>query len=85
MANSPLVMVDQYVYNLQSLQVIGIEIGEQDERVNPATVRALDEKLTCFKVPHTFETYEGTHGNKIAERFEKKALPFFSKNLKGKN
>jgi S-formylglutathione hydrolase len=32
-------------------------------------------------VPHTFEQYEGDHGNRVRERFEAKVLPFFSQHL----
>ena len=39
------------------------------------------EALTRFGVPHTFETYEGDHGNRIAQRLEEKVLPFFSQQL----
>jgi hypothetical protein len=32
-------------------------------------------------VAHTFETYEGDHGNRIPQRLEGKVLPFFSNQL----
>jgi pimeloyl-ACP methyl ester carboxylesterase len=37
--------------------------------------------LTRFGVAHTFETYEGDHGNRIPQRLEEKVLPFFSNTL----
>lgn len=43
--------------------------------------RQLDEALTRLVVPHTFEVYEGDHGNRIRERFESHVLPFFSRYL----
>jgi hypothetical protein len=30
---------------------------------------------------HTFETYDGDHNGRIAERLETNVLPFFSANL----
>jgi len=41
----------------------------------------LEEALTRFGVAHTFETYEGDHGNRIPQRLEEKVLPFFSQQL----
>ena len=32
-------------------------------------------------VPHTFDTYEGDHGNKVMQRLEEKVLPFFAQHL----
>ena len=49
-----------------------------------ATNRQMDEDLTRLGVMHTFEIYEGNHGNRVKERYEGKLLPFFSTNLKGK-
>ena len=43
--------------------------------------RDMDEALTDAGVPHIFETFEGDHNGQVAENFEKKVLPFFSKNL----
>jgi S-formylglutathione hydrolase len=39
------------------------------------------ERLKRYGVAHTFETYEGDHGNRIPQRLEEKVLPFFSKVL----
>jgi hypothetical protein len=58
-----------------------LDIGEQDDAVTPASVREFDRILTLFKVPHSFETYPGNHVNRVAERVQMQALPFFSKNL----
>jgi enterochelin esterase-like enzyme len=78
-ANAPLAMIDQYMPNLKKMHAIGIEVGLQDTLA--ASNAMLDDTLTRFDVPHTFETYEGNHTNKVPERFEGKVLPFFSKNL----
>lgn len=78
-ANSPLVMIDQYVTNLKKYQAITIDVGTQDGLA--ASNRQMDQILTNFGVKHTFEEYEGDHTNRVRERFELKVLPFFSNNL----
>ena len=79
-ANAPLAMIDQYVPNLRKLRAIAVDVGAQDESI-AATVRTLDQILSSYEIPHTFEIYEGNHVNRIADRVETKMLPFFSKNL----
>ena len=78
-ANSPLVMIDQYVTNLKKYHAIMGEVGTQDGLA--ASNKQMDQILTDVGVKHTFETYEGDHTNRVKERFELKVLPFFSKNL----
>jgi S-formylglutathione hydrolase len=79
-ANSPLAMVDQYVPNLKKYRAIAMECGLQDGLIK--SNQQLDAALVKLGVPHTFETYEGDHTNRVKERFETKVLPFFSQNLK---
>lgn len=78
-ANSPLAMVDQYVPNLKRYKAIQLDVGRQDGLIggNNDLVAA----LTRLGVPHTYETYEGDHNNRVQERFASKVLPFFSGNL----
>jgi S-formylglutathione hydrolase len=78
-ANSPLVMVDQYVPNLKRYRAIALDVGTQDPFL--ATNTQLDQALTRLDIPHKFETYDGDHGSRIKERFAAKVLPFFSANL----
>jgi S-formylglutathione hydrolase FrmB len=78
-ANSPLVMVDQYVPALKSMRAIALDIGNQDPFVGTNT--QLGESLTRLGVTHTFEVYDGDHGNRIRERFESQVLRFFSQHL----
>jgi enterochelin esterase-like enzyme len=78
-ANSPLVMVDQYVPALKSMRAIALDVGNQDPFVGTNT--QLAESLTRLDVAHTFEVYDGDHGNRIRERFESQALRFFSQHL----
>lgn len=78
-ANSPLVMVDQYVPALTSMLAIALDVGNQDPFVGTNT--QLAESLTRLSVTHTFEVYDGDHGNRIRERFESQVLRFFSQHL----
>jgi enterochelin esterase-like enzyme len=78
-ANSPLVMVDQYVPALKSMRAIALDIGDQDPFVGTNT--QLAESLTRLSVTHTFDVYDGDHGNRIRERFESQVLRFFSQHL----
>jgi S-formylglutathione hydrolase FrmB len=79
LANAPLLMVDQYVPSLKRYRAIALDVGDADplgaDNVN------LDAALKRLRVPHTFEQYEGDHGNRVRERFETKVLPFFSQHL----
>jgi hypothetical protein len=79
-ANSPLVFVDQYVPNLKKYKSIMMDVGTEDTLA--ASNKQMEESLTRLGVVHTFETYEGNHGNRVKERFETKVLPFFSESLK---
>ena len=81
-ANSPLAFVDQYVPSLKKYRAIMMDVGLQDNLA--ASNKLMDESLTRLGVVHTFETYEGTHGNRVKERFETKVLPFFSQHLKSR-
>jgi S-formylglutathione hydrolase FrmB len=78
-ANSPLAMVDQYVANLKEYHAFKMDVGLQDGL--SVSNKEMDASLTELGVPHTFETYEGDHMNRVKERFETKVLPFFSENL----
>jgi enterochelin esterase-like enzyme len=78
-ANSPLAMVDQYLGSLKTFKAIAMDVGLQDGLAG--SNKELDAILTQFDIPHTFETYEGTHTSNVKDRFEQKVLPFFSANL----
>jgi enterochelin esterase-like enzyme len=78
-ANSPLIMVDQYVPALRSMRAIALDVGNQDPFVGTNT--QLAESLTRLGVTQTFEVYDGDHGNRIRERFESQILRFFSQHL----
>lgn len=78
-ANSPLIMVDQYVPALKMYGAIAMDVGTKDPFL--ATNTQLDQALTRLGVAHKFETYDGDHGNRITARFAEKVLPFFSQHL----
>jgi S-formylglutathione hydrolase FrmB len=79
-ANSPLVMVGQYVPALQSFDgAIVIDVGDQDPL--GAATTPLDEELTRLGIEHRFELYTGDHMNQIPSRFVSEVLPFFSAEL----
>lgn len=78
-ANAPLSMLDQHVFNLRKYSAIAIDVGDQDGlRVDAAD---LHKRMLDSGVPNTFEIYSGDHGNRVAERFETKVLPFFAGTL----
>jgi len=76
-------MVDQYVPSLKHYRAIALDVGDADP-LGADNVR-LDAALTRLRVEHTFEQYEGDHGNRIRERFATKVLPFFSEHLDAAN
>jgi S-formylglutathione hydrolase len=78
-ANAPLAVIDQYIGNLKRLRAIAFDVGVKDG-LAPAS-RTLDEILTAYKIPHTYETYDGDHINRVAERLETSVFRFFSENL----
>ena len=79
LANSPNVMVDQYVPNLKMYLAIAMDVGLQDGLLSGN--EDLDKELTRLGITHSFWTYEGDHTNRVKERFAANVLPFFSTNL----
>ncbi len=79
-ANHTLYIIDQYVHNLRQLKAIGLDVGIYDFGMSGPT-KTLHEILESYDIPHVFETYEGDHVNRIAERMGTKVLPFFSEHL----
>lgn len=79
-ANSPVAMLDQYVPNLKKLTAIALDIGLQDGLITSNEVFV--EGLRRFDIEHTYETYEGDHGNRVTQRIEEHVLPFFSRHLR---
>jgi len=78
-ANAPLAMLPQYVSNLKMYKAVAIEIGTKDGLYR--TNKELDNMMTSFGVKHGYDEYDGDHTNRVLERIEKNALPFFSQQL----
>lgn len=82
LANFPLAMLRQYQSNLAKLRGLCLDAGTEDQYPHiPITARAFSHGLKRNGIPHAFEEYRGDHRNRIRERLESKALPFFSKTL----
>ncbi len=79
-ANAPHSMLPQYVPSLKGYRAIALDVGLQDFLLQDNV--EMDRLLTLFDIPHSYQTYEGDHVNKVGERFEKHVLPFFSQHLK---
>jgi len=75
-ANRTLSIIDQYIPNLKKLKAIGMDAGEQDRGISETT-KKLHTLLDTYQIPHQYESYEGDHLNRIAERIRTKVLPFF--------
>jgi enterochelin esterase-like enzyme len=78
-ANVPLATIDQYVPSLRTFKAIGIEVGTQDGLIGDN--KQISDVLKSYGIDHVYETYEGNHTNKVAERYETRVLPFFSREL----
>jgi hypothetical protein len=78
-ANSPFVMIPQYVTNLKKYKAIKMDVGDKDGLAGQN--RQVEESLTAFGIAHTFDVYDGDHSNRVPQRFEQSVLPFFSSNL----
>lgn len=80
LANIPTYMVDGYRTNLLALRGIAFDAGTKEEFIQTPN-REFSETLKRNRIEHTFEVFEGGHGDKVAERMETKILPFFSRHL----
>lgn len=78
-ANSPVVLVPQYLPALKSLEAFAMDIGDKDFLLEGN--RLFRAELDRFGVKYEFELYEGDHGNRIAERIRTEVLPFFGAHL----
>ena len=79
LANSPLLLVDQYVSSLKRYRAIALDVGNKDP-LGADNVK-LDAELTRLRIEHGYELYDGDHTNRVKERFAAKLLPFFSEHL----
>jgi len=79
-ANRTLYTIEQYIPNLKKLEAIGMDAGLQDQGISEST-KKLHGLLEAYQISHEYESYEGDHLNRIAERIRTRVLPFFSENL----
>ncbi|BBC71152.1 conserved hypothetical protein [Altererythrobacter sp. B11] len=77
--NSPLAMVPSHIPALSSFRAIGADVGTKDGLIKDDTM--IHEELEQFGIKHDWATYEGTHTDKIGQRFDEVVLPFFAKHL----
>ena len=77
--NSPLAMVASHIPALRSFDAIGADVGNRDGLVNDDTL--IHRELDRFGIAHEWEVYEGTHTDKIGQRFADLVLPFFARHL----
>jgi len=79
MANSLMVMLQEYAPNLKKMKAIEMNVGLQDGLLQ--SNRDMDAALTDAGVAHHFETFEGDHNGQVPANFQMKVLPFFSREL----
>jgi enterochelin esterase-like enzyme len=79
MANSAMVMLQQYAPNLKKMKAIAMNVGLGDGLLQGN--RDMDAALTDAGVAHHFETFEGDHDSQVPMNFQIKVLPFFSREL----
>jgi enterochelin esterase-like enzyme len=77
--NSPLAMVASHLPALRSFDAIGSDVGTKDGLIRDDTL--IHEELEKFGVEHVWQTYDGTHTDKIGQRFSEVVLPFFAEHL----
>ena len=80
--NSPLAMIPSHVWALKSYKAIGSDVGTKDGLIKDDT--AIHEMLDKQGIANTWATYEGTHTDHIAQRFDEVVLPFFAQHLQMK-
>jgi enterochelin esterase-like enzyme len=79
MANSLMVMLEEYAPALKQMKAIHMSVGLSDNLVT--TNRDMDLALTKAGVQHHFETFDGDHDSQVGINFETKVLPMLSKEL----
>jgi hypothetical protein len=78
-ANSPVVLVPQYVRALNSLEGFAMDIGDRDFLLEGN--RLFRRELDRFGIAYQFELYEGDHMSGVADQFRSDVLPFFGEHL----
>lgn len=78
-ANSPLAMVSGHVEALESFDGVALDVGNRDGLMRDDTL--IHEELAKFGIEHFWEVYEGTHTDRIGERFNTLVLPWMAQHL----
>jgi enterochelin esterase-like enzyme len=78
-ANSPLVLLPQYIPGMKALEAIRVEVGDKDFLLRDDTW--MHEELDRFGVAHEWKVFEGDHGNRVNARIRSELLPFFGTHL----
>ena len=78
-ANSPLVILPQYIPAMKALEAIRVEVGDKDFLLGDDTW--MHEELDRFGVAHEWQVFEGDHGNRVNARIRSDLLPFFGAHL----
>jgi len=78
-ANSPLVLLPQYIPAMKALEAIRVEVGDKDFLLRDDTL--MHEELDRFGVAHEWQVFEGDHGNRVHDRIRSELLPFFAAHL----
>lgn len=78
-ANSPVVLLPQFLPELNALEGFAMDIGNEDFLLEGNA--QFRQELDRFGVDYDFELYEGDHGNRIRERIRTQVLPFFAEHL----
>jgi S-formylglutathione hydrolase FrmB len=73
----PVTLVRSHGANLRQLRGFQFDCGRSDPLM--AGNRVFAKELDSAGIPYTFEEYDGTHDDHIAERLITRVLPFFSK------
>jgi enterochelin esterase-like enzyme len=78
-ANSPLVMVHQYIPAMRSFKAIAFDVGNRDGL--KTDTETLHKSLNDYGIDNSFELYDGDHVSGVAHRFQNHVLPFFDRHL----
>ena len=78
-SNSPLAQVASHTAALESFVAIGADVGDKDGLIGDDTL--MHEELEKFGIAHDWEVYEGTHTDKIGQRFNEIVLPWVASHI----
>jgi enterochelin esterase-like enzyme len=78
-ANSPLVMVHQYIPAMRRFTAIAFDVGNRDGLKTDTEI--LHKTLEDYGINNSFEVYDGDHVSGVADRFQNHVLPFFDRHL----